>query len=251
MEIKKEVNKDILAVAALFLLSLIFFWNIIGTGTVMNNVHYLHEQTFFAYNYKSALENGTLPFWTPYWYSGQPLFGDSQLFFLNLTLVFMLLLKNIFLAVSLSALAYLFIAGLGMYLLAKHFIGSRSAAFISSVIFMFNGLIYTFVLWGNPSILEPYSLIPLIFLFIAKAKKSKNPVNYSALAGMLLAFQIFSGGAQVFLYTLMLVGLYLIAICIGPNLKANLGRAFAIGLIVMIIFFGVSAVKLLPGLDFA
>ncbi|MBI3035446.1 hypothetical protein HYY71_03915 [Candidatus Woesearchaeota archaeon] len=244
-------NKDVLAIAAIFLLSLIFFWNIIGTGTVMNNGHYLHEQTFFTYNYKYALEHGTLPFWTPYWYSGQPLFGDSQVFFLNLTFIFMVLFRNVFLAIDLSTLIYFFTGGLGMYFLVKCLIESRSAAFISSIIFMFNGIIYTFVTSGNPSILEPYSLIPLIFLCLVKARNAKNPVNFSILAGVLLASQVLSGGAQVFLYTIVLVALYLAIICISSNFKKDLSRAFAIGLIVMIIFFGMSAVKLLPGLDFA
>ena len=61
---KKE---DILAIIIIFLLSLFFFKDIISTEKLMNNGHYLHEQTFFIYNYKVALGHGTLPFWTPYW----------------------------------------------------------------------------------------------------------------------------------------------------------------------------------------
>jgi len=243
-------KNDLLAVLIIFLLSLVFFKNVIGTNTLMNNGHYLHEQTFFIYNYKTALKDGTLPFWTPYWYSGQPLFGDGQVFFLNLTHIFMILLKNIFLAINLSTLIYFFIAGLGMYLLAKHLIGSRSPAFIAAIIFMFNGLIYGFITGGNPSILEPYSLMPLIFLCILKARKSKNPVNYSIAAGILLAFQIFSGGAQVFIYTTLFIGLYFAFSSINKNFTSNLLKLFVIGLITFTIFFGIAAVKLLPGFDF-
>ncbi|MEK6984013.1 MAG: 6-pyruvoyl-tetrahydropterin synthase-related protein [Nanoarchaeota archaeon] len=216
----------------------------------MDNGHYLHEQTFFAYNYKSSFEDGTLPFWTPYWYSGQPLYGDGQIFFFNLTHIFMIMLKNIFLAITLSTLMYFFIGGLGMYLLAKYLIGSRSAAFVSAIIFMFNGLIYRFITGGNPSILEPYSLMPLIFLCILKARKASNPVNYSILAGILLAFQIYSGGAQVFIYTILLIGLYIAFSAISRNFTSNLIKIFIIGSVALIVFFGVAAVKLLPGFDF-
>jgi len=243
-------KKDIFAIVIIFLLSLVFFWNIIGTGKVMNNGHYLHEQTFFTYNYKYALEHGTLPFWTPYWYSGQPLFGDGQVFFLNLTFIFMMLFRNVFLAIDLSTLIYFFIGGLGMYFLVKHLVESRSAAFISSIIFMFNGLIYTFITSGNPSILEPYSLIPLTFLFIVKARKSKNPVNCSILAGMLLAFQIFSGGALIFIYTIVLIGAYIALDTIRARFWKNLAKTMIILSVVSFVFFGLSAVKLLPGMDF-
>ncbi|MBW2976428.1 YfhO family protein [Candidatus Woesearchaeota archaeon] len=253
MGIKGKITKnkkDLLAVLLIFLLALVFLKNCLGTETLMNNGHYLHEQTFFSYNYKSAMQSGTLPFWTPYWYSGQPLYGDSQVFFLNLTFLFILLFGNIFLAINLSTLIYFFISGLSMYLLVKYLVKSRSAAFISAIIYMFNGLIYGFVVAGNPSILEPYSLMPLIFLFVVKAQKSKNPVNYSILAGVLLAFQIFSGGAIILVYTLLLVGIYLTLSLISSKFKTNFAKAVIIGLILLLVLFGLSAVKLLPNYDF-
>ena len=216
----------------------------------MHNGHHLHEQTFFSYNYLAAQNQGTLPFWTPYWYSGQPLFGDSQVFFLNLTHIFLMLFKNIILAINFSTLIYFFISGMSMYFLVKYLVKSKGAAFISSVIFMFNGLIYGFVVSGNPSILEPYSLIPLIFLFILKAKKAKNPINYSILAGILLVFQIFSGGALILLYTFFLIGSYFAFDLISSKPKTKLIKTVIIGSILLLTLFGLSAVKLLPNYDF-
>ena len=251
--IKKKIldnRKDILILLVIFGFSLFFFKNFLGTETLMHNGHHLHEQTFFSYNYLAAQEQGTLPFWTPYWYSGQPLFGDSQVFFLNLTHIFLILFKNIVLAINLSVLIYFFVSGAGMYFLVKYLVNSRGAAFISSVIFMFNGLIYGFVVSGNPSILEPYSLIPLIFLFILKAKKAKNPINYSILAGILLVFQIFSGGALILLYTFLLIGAYFVFDLIGSKPGTKLTKTVIIGSILLITLFGLSAVKLLSNYDF-
>ena len=241
---------DFILIFIIFLISALFLSNVLGIGKIMDNGHYLHEQTFFSYNYKVSMENGTLPFWTPYWYSGQPLYGDSQVFFLNLTHIFILLFRNIFLAINLSTLLYLFISGLGMYILMMHLVSARSAALISSLIYMFNGLIYQFVTRGNPAILEPYSLIPLIFLFVLKAKKSKTPVPYSILAGMLLAFQIFSGGAIIFTYTLLLLGLFLALDLPKRKFAGSMIKTAIIGLILIAVLFGLSAVKLLPNLDF-
>jgi hypothetical protein len=246
----KNSRLDILFITLIFLLSLFFLRNCIGTGTLMDNVHHYHEQTLFSYNYKSAFENGTLPLWTPYWYSGQDIFGDSQFFFVNLTFIFTLLFKNIFLAIELSNLLYLFIAGLGMYLLVRYLIDSREAAFISAILFMFNGLIISFVAGGNPSILEPYALIPLIFLFILKAKKSENPVNYAVLAGILFTLQIFSGGALMLVYAALPIGLYLALDLISAKFKTNLIKTAIIGIVILAVFFGLSAIKLLPNFDY-
>ena len=155
---------DISCILIIAALAIYFLHDIFGAEKLMSNGHYLHEQTFFSYNYKETLKYGTLPLWTPYWYGGQPLYGDPQVFFLNLTFIFILIFKNIFLSISLSTAIYFFLSGLGMYLLVKTLIKNSYAALISSMVYMFNIIIYYFIKVGSPSILEPYSLIPFIFL---------------------------------------------------------------------------------------
>lgn len=252
----KEISKhkpDILCILIIAALSIFFLHSTIGTGKIMDNGHYLHEQTFFSYNYKDALKYHTLPFWTPYWYAGQPLYGDSQVFFFNLTFIFILIFKNIFLSIGLSSLVYFFLGCLGMYILARHFTKNPYAALASSVVFMFNGLIYSFVRSGNPSILEPYALIPFIFFFVLKATKSDNytsSARYSIFAGIMLALQVFSGGMVVFIYMGILLGLFLFYNLIGSDFARRLKKTIVIGLIVGLVCIGVSAVKLLPNIDF-
>ncbi len=246
----KKSQKDILSVLFIIALAIFFFHNFLGARTLMNNGHHLHEQSFFSYNYLNAMEKGTLPFWTPFWYSGQPLYGDSQVFFLNLTHIFTMLFRNIIIAINLSTLIYFIIAGIGMYFLAKYLTESRSSGLISAIVYMFNGLIYGFVIAGNPSILEPYSLIPLILLCIIKAKKSENYVPYAIAAGILFAFQIFSGGSLILVYTGLIIGPYLLFDLINPNIKANITKTAIISLVISLVFFGISAVKLLPNYEF-
>ncbi len=246
----RENKANILSILFIILLAVFFFHNFLGTDTLMNNGHHLHEQSFFSYNYKYALEYGTLPFWTPFWYGGQPLYGDSQVFFLNLTYIFTILFRNIIVAINLSVLIYFAAAGIGMYFLVRYLTKSKASALISSAVYMFNGLIYGFITSGNPSILEPYSLIPLIFLCILKAKKSANSVSYSIIAGMLLAFQIFSGGSLMLIYTGMIISPYLLFDLINPNIKANLIKTVIISITIGLVFFGLSAVKLLPNYEF-
>lgn len=248
-----KYKTDIVCVIILAALSIFFLHNIIGTGKVMDNGHYLHEQTFFSYNYKDALKYRTLPFWTPYWYSGQPLYADSQVFFLNLTFIFIYIFNNVFLSIGLSSLAYFFLGCLGMYILARNLTKNPYAALAASIVFMFNGLIYSFISFGNPSILEPYALIPFIFFFILKATKADNYIKcarYSIFAGAIWAFQIFSGGAIIFIYTGILAGLFLLYNLIGKNFTQRMKKTIIIGIVIGIVCFGISAIKLLPNIDF-
>ncbi len=245
-----ERRLDILALAVLFLLSAIFFHKFIGIQTLMDNGHHLHEQSFFAINYKIAQEAGTLPLWTPYWYGGQPLFGDGQVYFLNLTHIFLMLFGIIPLAIDLSVLLYFFLGLAGMYVLGKHLFDNRLGAFVSALVFMFNGLIYQFIVSGNPSILEPYALMPWILLCVLKAKKEENFIPFSLGAGILLALQVFSGGAIMFVYTLMLVGGYLAFDLLKGNFKKNAIRTALVSALLLAVFFGIAAIKILPSSDF-
>ena len=137
-----------------------------------------------------------------------------------------------------------------MYFLVRHLTNYRSAAFVSAIIYMFNGLINGFIVSGNPSILEPYSLIPFIFLSIIKAKKAQNPINYSIIAGTLLAFQVFSGGALMLVYTFLIIFPYLAFDAISQGIKSKIAKSAIIACTMVLILFGLSAVKLLPNMDF-
>ncbi len=244
---------DVAIIFVFFLLSLFFFKNTLGVGMLMNNGHYLHEQAFFSYNFKAAAESGALPLWTPYWYGGQPFFGDSQVFFFNLTYLLVFLIGDISLSIMVSSMLYFFIGLVGMYALCRHFEISRGGSVIASLVFMLNGLIRQFIVAGNPSILEPYSLIPWLFLFTLlgrKAQDSKIASFWAIGAGITVAFQIFSGGVLVVLYTAVLLGAYFGFDLVMDLSFSRVKRVFLVGSLVLVVFLGVSAIKLLPNYGF-
>ena len=242
--------KEHFYVFILLFLSLIFFHNIISTTKVMNNLHYISDVTFYSYNVKEALKYGTLPLWTPYYYSGRPLFAQPEYYFIDLNLFLIILTGNIFLAMNFSVIAYLFIAGLGMYFLVFYLTGKKTASFISALIYMFNGFVHTFVVPGNIMILEGYSLIPLIFLFTVKALKSKQYILNSVIAGLFVALQIFVGGVIFLPYLFLLIVIYSIIYLIDKNIAQRATKLFLVGIMIAAVGFGVSAVKLLPGIEF-
>ena len=124
---------------------------------------------------------------------------ENYLFDLNF--IYTLLFGNIYLAMNLSAISYLFIAGLGMYFLSLDFTGSKKGAFVSAMVYMFNGFIFSFVIGGHLNILESYALIPFVMFFINRALRSERisgRIKNSVFAGMFLAMQVLAGGMIFF-----------------------------------------------------
>lgn len=246
----KNLAKEHFCILALLVLALFFFHSIISPTKVMKNIHYINDVTFYSSNMKEALKQGALPLWTPYYYSGRPLFAQPEYYFIDFNFLLILLTGNIILAMNLSAIIHIFLAGLGMYFLALFFINSKKAAFISALIYMFNGFVHTFVVPGNIMVIEGYSLIPFIFLFTAKALRSKDLVFNSVIAGIFAALLIFAGGVIFVPYLLLLTAIYSIIYIIDKNALNRILKLIIAGILISAIALGVSAIKLLPGIEF-
>ncbi len=241
-----NLGKNYFYIFILLLLALFFFHGIISSTKIMNNVHYINDVTFYSYNMKQTLKDYELPLWTPYYYSGRPLFAQPE--YINLLLI--LLTGNIYLAMNFTAIVHLFLAGLGMYFLVSFVTNSRKAAFISALIYMFNGFMHTFVIPGNIMVIEGYSLVPFILLFAIKALKEKNFILNSVITGLIVALLIFVGGVIFLPYVLLLIIVYSVVYIIDKNISQRVLKLIIVGVLVLSVSLGVSAVKLLPGLEF-
>jgi hypothetical protein len=140
---------------------------------------------------KEALGKNELALWTPYFYAGHPLLAVPENYMFDLNFLFIYLFKDIYLAMNLSLIFYFFFAGLGMYILIYNLVESKKAAFISAIIYMFNGFVHSFLLHGHINLVEGYALMPFSFLFIHKALKSKDWIFWTILAGISFAMYIF------------------------------------------------------------
>ena len=149
----------------------------------MGNGHHINDITFISQNLKeSLLEYGQLHLLTPYYYSGRPLYSQPEYYFLDFNFLYILIFRNIFIAMNLATLTYFFLSGLGMYFLFLTFKDNEKGAFIAAIIYMFNGYMHSFVIGGNLNVLAGYSLIPFAFMFFVKALQSKNFAKNSILS---------------------------------------------------------------------
>tara|TARA_Y100000310_G_scaffold342995_1_gene448643 strand:- start:5779 stop:8013 length:2235 start_codon:yes stop_codon:yes gene_type:complete len=248
---RKIGRENIIFIVLILLLTAVFLHSIISTTKIMDNIHHINDVTFISENLKQSLfEYGQLNLWTPYYYSGRPLYAQPEYYFLGFNFLYILLFKNIFIAMNLTTLTYFFLSGLGMYFLFLTFKDNKKAAFIAAVVYMFNGYIHSFVISGNLNVLAGYSLIPFAFMFFVKALKSKNFAKYSILSGLFIALQLFVGGTLLIPYEIVLFAIYSAFYLLGKNLGGKLLKIAAVGILIILVSFGVSAIKLLPGLEF-
>ena len=226
-------------------------YNIISTSKIMENIHHINDVAFISQNLKESLfEYGQLHLWTPYYYSGRPLYAQPEYYFLDFNFLYLLLFRDILIAINLATITYFFLAGLGMYFLFLTFKDDKKCAFIASIIYMFNGYMHSFVIHGNLNVLAGYSLIPFAFMFFVKALNSKDFAKNAILSGLFIALQLFAGGTLLIPYEVTLFGIYTLFYLFGKNLGNRILKVVYVGVMVILISFSISAIKLLPGLEF-
>ena len=247
----KSLAKAHFYIFILLLLSLAFFSSILSSSKTLGNIHYINDMTFQSENIRKFLfESNGFPLWTPYFYAGQPFIAIPEHYLFDLNFLYILLFRNIFLSMNLAVISYFFLAGLGMYFLAYEIVKKKNAAFIAAIVFMFNGLMHTFILNGHLNILESYALMPFVFLFAYKALNSREWLLNSAIAALFFSMMIYAGGVVFFLYTWLITGLYIAWNLIGKDFKKRLLRAILVSVVIISLLFGLSALKLLPVLEF-
>ena len=246
-----ESKEHLVYIVLILILALIFLHNLVSASKIFSNIHHINDVWFISQNLKESLfKYGELHLWTPYYYSGQPLYAQPEYYFLDLNFLYLLLFRSIIISMNLATITYFFLSGLGMYLLFLTFNGNKKAAFISSILYMFNGYMHSFVIGGNINVLAGYSLIPFAFMFFVRSLREGSLAEYSILSGIFIALQIFAGGTLLIPYEIMLFGIYSVFYLIGKNPANRIIKLAAAGLIIGLVSFGVSAVKLLPGIEF-
>lgn len=177
---------------------------------------------------------GEWPLWNPYNCCGIPFLAQwGTMTFYPLTLFYLLL--PLPWSLGLFDLLHLCGGGVGMYLLAARWSGSRLGAAVAGMAFALNGMMLTSLMW--PHYMVVLSWMPLVVLTGEDAwREGGRKVMLAGLAGTM---QMLGGVPEIILLTwVVVIGLFLVE---RPG-RAALGR---LGLVVFLIS-GLAAVQLLP-----
>ncbi len=218
----------------------------------------VRDYGFFAYPLahfqRESFWSGILPLWNPYNNCGVPFLAQWNTMPLYPPALIYLIFPLSW-SLSFFCLLHIFIAGMGMYFLARRWTGCLLAAALAGVVFAFNGLSMNFLMW--PSHIATWSWMPWVVLAAQNAwQKGGRAVVLAVMAGSL---QMLAGGPE----TILVTWLFLVALWIVENVgrahdqlsnqlqaPKRLPAAFRF-FVVVVLVAGVTAIQVLPFLDLA
>ena len=211
------------------------FWN----ALIWDSVGQYYPWREFA---ARALQEGIIPLWNPYQFSGTPFLanGQSALFY-PLNLIFWL--GDVQRAFGISALLHLVLAGWFAYLFLRTVGVGRFGATVGAVAFQLNGYFITWLFL--PTILNSAVWLPLALLAGEKFLRAGR-IAYALGAGAALGLSALAGHPQIFLFVTVFFSVYFIARAVSLRQWRRLiwGLASAGGFAILL-----AGVQLLPLLE--
>jgi len=246
-------NKEI---GILFILTIIFFWKVPlhYDQMIYPALDIVPQYSYWKWLFASTFSQyGELPLWNPYVFSGAPFIGNplSGMFYPINQLFAVFPVDLVF---GYIFMLDVFLIGLFTYLFARSIYLSKYASLISAIIFMFSGTIISRIYAGHLSNVDAIVWFPLVLLFYEIAIRKKN-FAYAILAGFPLALMFLTGNIHFAAYGLVGSILYFLFRSL-PEIKKErnfkcVGILTAILIISLIVCISLSAIQLLPSMEFS
>jgi hypothetical protein len=228
----------------LAVLAVLYFGDIRGSLFIERDllVFFVPPRQFWVEEVKNLI----FPLWNPYYLNGHPLFATLQPGVLYPFSILYFILPFDW-AFNLNIELHFALAGIFTYFLVRGMSGSQGAAIISAVAFMLSG--YLISVHNLLSTLLSVIWVPLFFLCYFSAIKN-NRLGHAILSGVVGVMMFLGGGIEVCYLTFAIAFLMtLIPQLVLVNDFIKIRRRLFFFAIFCAVFFGLSAVQLLPFLE--
>jgi hypothetical protein len=193
------------------------------------------------------VKNLIFPLWNPYYFNGHPLFATLQPGVLYPFSILYLLIPFHW-AFNLNIVIHFALSGWFTYLLLRGLKASQSAALISGVGFMLSG--YLLSVHCFLSTFLSVTWVPLFLLTFFAAIK-KNSLGYAIISGFVGTCMFLGGGVEVCYFTFGITSLLILfpKWLFEESIILELKRRLFLFAIFCLVFFGLSAVQLIPFIE--
>lgn len=250
---KKQVIKHTIYISLLILVCLIVYSNNLKLGNLpmLDPVTYYFPLTSL-FKQSIADYHDFFPLWNPYVMSGVPYHADPVSIGIDsLSGILVLIAPSVSAAMNLSWLFSVMLAGIFMYWLVFHLTKKHEAGAIAGIIFMINGFVRVVMLGPGTTTLNAYLFMPILFLMLVKALKSKEWVFYSVISGILYGLMVRNGpDLKVASWFAFCIALLFIMHMLGKGLLRRVIKILLIGLILGSITIGLNLQKMLPTVEY-
>lgn len=216
--------------------------------TVFLGIHSFFHRDFGALAYpiihysKESYLSGEIPLWNPLSHCGIPFlaqWGTMALYPPSLFYIFFPLPWSI----NVFCLLHLLFGAAGMYIFARRWINNDIAALFSSVVFVFNGVTLSCLMWPNYTAALAWA--PWIFYAFDKAVRHGG--RYIAFAIIFSVFQFMAGVPEILILTHLIT--ISISIYKAINKEAQIIKIAFRFTVIIISVLTIAAMQLLPFLD--
>jgi hypothetical protein len=227
------------------LLTALFFGDIRGSVFVERDLlaFFIPPRQFWV----EEVKNLTFPLWNPYYYNGHPLFATLQAGVLYPFSALYLFLPFDW-AFNLNIEIHFALCGWFTYLLLRGMKASQGAALVAGIAFMLSG--YLISVFNLLSTLLSVTWVPLFFLTFFAAIK-KDHLGYAIASGFVGTCMFLGGGVEACYFTFGITFILVIVpelLFEEPNLP-DLKRRVILFSSFCLVFFGLSAIQLIPFLE--
>jgi len=263
----KKVLSKFLPISLLTLSVLIFFSEIIlSERPLFGSDFVLQFYPWKTFIYDYVRTHNSFPFWNPYLFSGTPFIANIQAsMFYPLGFLFYVMPTEY--AYGYTIIIHCILGSLFMYIFVRSLSVNQVGAFLSAVIFTYNGFFMAHLYAGHLTFVQSYIWIPLIFHYVRKFLNTPY-FRYAILAGLFLGIQILGGFPQIAFYTILGVLVFgVFHMGISPNRLVSKKTSFeqqpvksrhiqdciriGFGLVIVVcIGFAFAAIQILPTLEF-
>jgi hypothetical protein len=205
----------VVTVAALIVLTIIFFWKILLTNLILTGVDiFLYFYPYKAY-VTEAIRHGRLPLWNPHLFMGAPLLANSQVglfyppnwLFLGLDVPKQVAWSIAF-HIALASILMVAFTRLSLYL-------SWLASLVAAVLFAFGGYLGAQVEHLNQ--LQAAAWLPLLFLLYDLGLRRERRWFWFLLLALAVGLTLLAGHAQTVFISLFGLGLYGLGLALGES----------------------------------
>ena len=197
---------------------------------------------------QSIFDYHQYPLWVPYVYGGTPYFQYPQNPIYTLAHALVVITHSFYIAFNLLGMVQLLILGFTLYLLLLELNLDYKYALIGSFTFMFNTPNLSAVTSGGELHFDSIVWLPGILLFIFMACKKQDWIKNSIFAGIFFALSFHAGDGSTFTHILFFVSLLAVYLIITGLRKFK--KIVLIFVVIAAVLIGLSAVRLLPLMDF-
>jgi hypothetical protein len=253
VEEQRRSSTDVLLMVLLALLVPLFFHKILLSGEPLFGSDFLlwfYPAKQFIYD--TVRDGGGLPFWNPHVLSGTPFISNIQAsMFYPLGFLFYLIPADQ--AYGYTVMLHFVLGAAFMYTFSRSIGLDEGGAFLSAVLFTFNGYFVAHLYAGHLTLVQSYIWIPLIFFWLNKFLCTRD-FRFAVLSGITLGVQILGGFPQIAFYTIVAVILFASYHAFLDLKKGERTGTLRIAgglLVVVLIGFSLSAVQILPTYEFS